>query len=323
MAELSIQDLFKLFEDNQLSPVNSVDPIIKQKQQTTNFIKIGDIVVVQFKDQEIRGEINRVYEQVGINFYDIKVGTTIIPIKFDNIIEHYPKNRKFDQIIKDNIKEIESEEIIQGKNPVQTSIQTQVKKIQQPPQSKKVEMVKNSIVLKPTLVESIEFKPIFIEENKNEPKDKIKSEVNEEEPEKVMKTAEEVEEEENNKHPENTNFNETIKVIGKIIQFSSNLKLNEVIDFLAKRGIDKEKCWYFITEKNNELHLIRNNDLGFKLQPFVLSFINLKIKDKLTESKDQIKIIGNNQFSIVSNIPQELYETVKNGLIALLSQTKK
>jgi hypothetical protein len=309
MAELSIQDLYKLFEDNQLSPTNSVEPVIKQRQQqTSNFIKVGDIVVAQFKDQELRGEVNRVYEQVGIEFYDIKVGTTIVPIKFDNIIEHYPKNRKFDQIIKENVKEIESE-IVQEKKTVQTPIQTQVKTIQTPPQPKKVEMV--------------ELKPTLIEENKNEPKDKVKSEVKEEEPEKVMRTAEEVEEEENNKHPENTNFNETVKVIGKITQFSSNLKLSEVIDFLAKRGIDKEKCWYFITEKNGELHLIRNNDLGFKIQPFVLSFIDLKIKDKLTESKEQIKIIGNNQFSIVSNIPQELYETVKNGLIALLSQTKK
>ena len=300
MAELSIQDLYKLFEDNQLSPSNSVEPIIKQRQQTTNFIKVGDIVVAQFKDQELRGEVNRVYEQVGIEFYDIKVGTTIVPIKFDNIIEHYPKNRKFEP------------EIVHEKKTIQTPIQTQVKTIQTP-QPKKVEMVEKPIVLKPTL----------IEENKNEPKDKVKSKVKEEEPEKVMRTAEEVEEEENNKHPENTNFNETVKVIGKITQFSSNLKLSEVIDFLAKRGIDKEKCWYFITEKNGELHLIRNNDLGFKIQPFVLSFIDLKIKDKLTESKEQIKIVGNNQFSIVSNIPQELYETVKNGLITLLSQTKK
>jgi hypothetical protein len=294
MAELSIQDLYKLFEDNQLSPINSIEPIVTQQKQNSqnNFIKIGDIVVVQFKEQELRGEVNRIFEKVGIDFYDIKVGTTIIPVKFDSIIEHYPKNTKF-EIIKENVqKPIE-----------QKPIPTQIKPI---------------VVQTPKQV----VQPNLIEENKNVPKDKIKNIVKEEEPVKTIKTAEEVDEEDNKKNPENTNFNETVKVIGKITQFSSNLKLSEVIDFLAKKGIDKEKCWYFITEKNGELHLIRNNDLGFKMQPFVLSFVDLKIKNKLTESKEQIKIVGNNQFSIVSNIPQELYETVKNGLIALLSQTK-
>jgi glutamyl/glutaminyl-tRNA synthetase len=295
MAELTITDLYKLFEDNQLSPNNTFEPI-NQPKQNNSFIKTGDIVVAQIKDREYKGEIERIFEKSGIEFFDLKISTngisSIVPIGLDNIIEHYPKNRKFDQ-------QTTKKEIVQEKK-VADLPKTQVKTVETP----------KPITITPTLVE----------ENKN---DKKKTETQEEEPEKTMRTAEEVEEEENKKNPENTNFNETVKVIGKITHFSSKLTLNEVIDFLAKRGIDKEKCWYFITEKNGELHLIRNNDLGFKIQPFVLSFIDLKIKDKLTESKEQIKIVGNNQFSIVSNIPKELYETVKNGLIALLSQTKK
>jgi len=323
MAEMTIQDLYKLFEDNNLSPNNSNVESTKTPQQktNTNIIKIGDIVVASFKDREFRGEVSKVLEKNGVEQYDIKVGTTIISVKFDNILEHYPKNTKFEQPIKkDNIKEIHPEEIIQETKKIDIPLQTQVKPktvvTTPPPVQKPVDEKKTITTIQPTLVE----------ENKNEPKKIENGKVSEDErdPKKVRKSREEVEEEENKKNPENTNFTtETVKMYGKIAHFSGSLKLNEVIDFLANKGIDKEKCWYFITEKNGELHLIRNNDKGFQIQPFVISFVDLKIKDKLTESKEQIKIVGNNHFSIISNIPQSVYELTKNGLIALLSQTKK
>ena len=60
MAELTISDLYKLFEDNQLSPNNSVEPI-NQPKQNNSFIKTSDIVVAQIKDREYKGEIERVY----------------------------------------------------------------------------------------------------------------------------------------------------------------------------------------------------------------------------------------------------------------------
>jgi hypothetical protein len=303
MAEMNIQELYKLFEDNNLSPKNQfIDQ--KPQQETTNFIKTGDIVVAQFKNREFRGEVSKIYEKTGIDFYDIKVGETIISVKLDNIIEHYPKNRKFDtQIKKENIKKIQPEEIIKEDKKIDIPIQT------------KQEVINKKIP-----------KPIIIEENKNLKKDDIKEkpQIKEEEPQKILKDPKKVEKEENDKNPQNKDFtSETVKVIGKITQFSGNLKLQEVIDFLAKHGIDKEKCWYFITEKNKEIHLIRNNERGFQMYPFVISFVDLKIKDKLTESKKQIKIAGNNNFSIISNIPDELYDLTKNSLIALLSQTKK
>lgn len=317
MAEMTISDLYKLFEDNKLSPSTPIVESIPQ-QKNTNIIKVGDIVVASFKDREFRGEVSKVLEKNGVEQYDIKVGTTIISVKFDNILEHYPKNRKFEQPIKkDNIKEIQPEEIIKEDKKIDIPIQTQIKPKSIPPTVQKPADEKKTI----TTIE-----PTLVEENKNEPKKIENGNVSEDErdPKKVRKSREEIEEEENKKNPENTNFTtETVKMYGKIVQFSSNLKLAEVIDFLAKKGIDKEKCWYFITEKNGELHLIRNNDKGFQIQPFVISFVDLKIKDKLTESKEQIKIVGNNHFSIISNIPQSVYELTKNGLIALLSQTKK
>jgi len=276
--ELTIQDLYKIFEDNHLLPISPTPVPINNVYQKQNFMVVGDIVVVQLNNQEIKGEISNIFEKLGIEYCEIKVGTSIVKIKFDDIIEHYPKNRTFEKKVNETV------------------LQTQTKKPLIQPQEKST--------------------PKLIEVNKNTTKTNQKE---------TPKTVENVGDENNKKHPENTNFNEsTVKVIGKITQFSSNLTIKEVVDFLAKQGIDKEKCWYFITEKNNgEIHIIKNNDLGFKIQPFVISFIDLKIKNQLTENKNQIKIVGNNQFSILSNIPKELYDSVKNGLITLLSQSKK
>lgn len=322
MAEMTIQDLYKLFEDNKLSPNNPVEQQPQQKTtNTTSFIKVGDIVVAAFKNREFKGEVNKIQEKAGQEQFDIKVGTTIISVKFENILEHYPKNRAFDQ--KNTITEIEAEEIVNEEkkidiplsNPLSAPkpvIPVQTKPVTPPVQKKPVVENKTTTI-----------NPIIIEENKND-----KSKINkvddqiEKEPVKVLKTQQDIDEEDDKKNSEVTNFNETVKVIGRITHFSSNLKLNEVIDFLAKKGIDKEKCWYFITERQGEIHLIRNNEIGFKMYPFVLSFVDLKIKEKLTESKQQMKIVGNNQFSVISNIPESVYETIKNGLIALLSQTK-
>lgn len=318
---MNIQDLYKLFEDNNLSPTGSfVQP--EQPQNGGSFIKIGDIVVAQFKNREIRGEVFRIFEKVGVEHYDVKVGTTIISVNVNNIIEHYPKNTKFETIKKENIKEIQPEEIIQEDKKIDIPLQTQIRPAAKPVQQP---------VVKP------EPKPIpvvIVEENKNVAKDKLKdieSQVGtgEGEPKKVIPNPKRIEKEDEEKNPDKTSFKtnetvkETVKVIGRITHFTGNLKIQEVIDFLAKKGIDKEKCWYFITEKNGEIHLIRNNEKGFQMQPFVISFVDLKIKDKLNESKEQIKIVGNNHFSIISNIPQSVYDTIKNGLITLLSQTKK
>lgn len=298
--EMSIQDLYKLFEDNKLSsnPVN----VVQQQPNVineANFIKTGDIVVVQFKDREFRGEVSKIYEKAGSESYDIKIGNTIISVKFDNILEHYPKNRKFEQ---PSIKDVKAVEITQEKKVLSTT----VKPIQKPIQN-----------IKETKVETkIDPKKKIIKNNDTEEKEM---------PKKIIQNPKEVEEIENNKNPENNNFtNETIKLIGRIVHFSEKLKLDDVIKVLQNKGIDKEKCWYFITEKNNnELHIIRNNDKGFQIQPFVISFIDLKIKNIINEATNQINIKGNNNFSIISNIPNNLYEQIKNGLIALLSQIKK
>ena len=129
MAEMTIQDLYKLFEDNNLSPTNSVQPQPQQNSQQTS-IKVGDIVVASFKNREFRGEVNKVYEKLGVEQFDVKVGTTIISVKFDNIMEHYPKNRKFEQ--KNTITEIKPEEITEKKK-VEIPLQPKPKPVEPKP----------------------------------------------------------------------------------------------------------------------------------------------------------------------------------------------
>ena len=48
---MTIQDLYKLFEDNKLSPNNPVEQQPQQRTNTTSFIKVGDIVVAAFKNR--------------------------------------------------------------------------------------------------------------------------------------------------------------------------------------------------------------------------------------------------------------------------------
>ena len=288
--ELDIKDLYKLFEDNNLSPQI---PFQQQPQKVVSMIKDGDIVVTEFKGREFRGEICKTYEKNGIETYDVKVGQTIISVKFENILEHYPKNNKFETIRKEEPKQV-SKEIIK------------------PP----VKKVENKIPVKPVVVES-----------KVEPENPTSHKVDkEEQPKKVLADPKKLEKEEIEKNPDNANptnemldSKKEIKVIGKVTHYTG-LKLQEVEDFLTTKGI-KEKCWYMVSEKNDEIHVIRNNDKGFKIQPFVLSFMEIQIKNKkLNENSSQIKIKGNNNFSIISNIPKDLYDLIRNGLIVLLSK---
>ena len=286
--ELDIKDLYKLFEDNNLSPQIPVQHI---PQQTVNMIKIGDIVVTEFKGREFKGEISRIYEKIANEIsYDVKVGQTIISVKFENILEHYPKNSKFE-----TVKKVETIKPISTKNTI-----------------KKVE---NKVPVKSVI------------ENKIEPEKPTNKVDKGEQPQKVLTDPKKLEKDEIEKNPDNSNpTNEVldsekkeIKVIGKVAHYTG-LKLQEVEDFLTNKGI-KEKCWYMVSEKNDEIHVIRNNDKGFKIQPFVLSFMEIQIKNKkLNENSSQIKIKGNNNFSIISNIPKDLYDLIRNGLIVLLSK---
>ena len=91
-----------------------------------------------------------------------------------------------------------------------------------------------------------------------------------------------------------------------------------------KKLLSKEDYWYLLTEKENEIHIIRNNQKGFEIQPFANALVVHFLKNKsINESVKQIKVAGNSNFSVVSNIPPNLRKPMLNSLIRLLSGITK
>jgi len=118
---------------------------------------------------------------------------------------------------------------------------------------------------------------------------------------------------------------ENVKLIGNLIYFK-NITYNQVNEMFNKNKLQKNKYWYLLTEKSNEIHIIKNNEKAFQIQPFVNALVShfLKSQNKLImESYNQIKISGNNSFSIISNIPNNIQKDLLNKIIFLLTDVKK
>ena len=116
---------------------------------------------------------------------------------------------------------------------------------------------------------------------------------------------------------------EKIKTIGKLLYYK-DVKYSEINSMFEKKLLSKEDYWYLLTEKENEIHIIRNNQKGFEIQPFANALVVHFLKNKsINESVKQIKVAGNSNFSVVSNIPPNLRKPMLNSLIRLLSGITK
>jgi hypothetical protein len=151
--------------------------------------------------------------------------------------------------------------------------------------------------------------------------------------EKVQKKTKNVVDEEEDKEEKNspdnqvdlTINNENIKPIGKLIYYK-NVKYSKIENMFEKKLLSKEEYWYLLTERSNEIHVIRNNEKGFEVQPFMNALVGhfLKSQNKLiNESYGQLKISGNNNFSVITNVPQNIHKELLNSIINLLSGVKK
>jgi hypothetical protein len=146
---------------------------------------------------------------------------------------------------------------------------------------------------------------------------------------KKKKIIDEVEQREEKNSPDNQvdltieNVSmDRIKTIGKLVYYK-NMKYSEITDMFEKKLLSKEEYWYLLTERQNEIHVIRNNEKGFQIQPFVHALVGHFLKNKsLNESARQIKISGNSGFSVITNIPANMQKPMLNSLIALLSGVK-
>jgi hypothetical protein len=139
------------------------------------------------------------------------------------------------------------------------------------------------------------------------------------------KLVKEFEDEENENSPEDQidlTANENIKVIGKVIQYK-NIKYSEIQTMFEKRFLSKDKIWYCLTEKTNEIHVVRNNDSGFRIQEFAVSLVDHFTKQNKPINEGQfnkIKVKGNDNFAIISNVPPKVYGQMLNSLVMLLSK---
>lgn len=241
---MELDKLYSIYRSN----IKVEDNQLKENQTEIN---VGDILVVLYKNREVRGEVSSVFE----NYYLLKgKNGSSIKVTMDDITEHYPKNRLFEN--KTN-----------KKNPLEKS-------------SEKIN------------------KKILDEENKeleNSPDNQVDLSI------------------------------ENIKTIGKVFYYK-DIKYSEIEKMFEKKLISKEDYWYLLTEKPHEIHIIKNNEQAFQIQPFINSLIShfLKSQNKLiNENYNQIKLSGNNNFSVITNIPQGIQNQLLNSIISLLSGIKK
>jgi len=216
-------------------------------EENNNFINVGDIVVASYNNKEVRGEVSAVLE----NKFEIKgKNGNKIRVTIDDIMEHYPKNRHFENKV---LKKDDEEIVAQKKKKT--------------------------------------FKEIEQDEMKNSPDDQV-----------------------------DLTINEKIKIFGKVLKYQ-DVKYSDIENMFEKRVLTVEKIWYCMTEKQGEIHVVRQNEKGFRIQPFAMSLMDhfLKVKP-LNEGYNQIKIKGNDNFAILSNVPPLIYGKVLNGLISLLSK---
>jgi len=75
---------------------------------------------------------------------------------------------------------------------------------------------------------------------------------------------------------------------------------------------------YFIVEKNQEIHVVKVKD-GFQMKPFVESLISHLLKNNIIrENIKNMKIVGNDEFCILKDVPKSTNLLVKDQLKKLL-----
>ena len=130
--------------------------------------------------------------------------------------------------------------------------------------------------------------------------------------------------------------NKKVDFYGKIAKFPKNTKAQKAYNFLENIKIPKNKLWYFIIEKEiiikdgednyEELQVIKyNNKEGINCQKFVEALKTYYIEDiEITKHIKDLRIDGNDNFSVIRNIPnvdingKKLISILTEDLIKLL-----
>jgi len=120
---------------------------------------------------------------------------------------------------------------------------------------------------------------------------------------------------------------ENFDFVGKIVKFPSNIKPSVSIVMLENNNISKDKLHYIISKQTeNTLVLLKYNEsVEMKLTDFINTLINYyKENDKIKNIFEKIIIEGNNNFSIIKNIPdiklgdKQLIQVLNDDIMKLL-----
>lgn len=117
--------------------------------------------------------------------------------------------------------------------------------------------------------------------------------------------------------------NENIKFIGKIAIIDGIESAKESFMLLENKNISKEKLWYFVFERKDELIFAKfNNKVGFKLKELTISLLNrYETKEPLLKSIiEKIEIDGKDDYVKLFNMTDKFKDLIKKDLIQLLSK---
>lgn len=117
------------------------------------------------------------------------------------------------------------------------------------------------------------------------------------------------------------------KLIGKVVKLPNDSKVDKVMENIK---IPRNKAWYVLVEKqDSELHMVKYNKQGVNANQFVAELkryyiTRYKDNETLRQKFESIVVVGNENFSIIKNIPliqmegKTLISRITEDLIRLL-----
>jgi hypothetical protein len=111
---------------------------------------------------------------------------------------------------------------------------------------------------------------------------------------------------------ENEQKKTAAKVKGKVLHFPFDTDFRLIESKFDDVKIPRDKHWYMITEKyndnkGNQIHLIKWNQNGVNANSFVEAlkkrYIDISSDAKMKDLFEKIRVVGNDKFSIIENIP--------------------
>lgn len=128
--------------------------------------------------------------------------------------------------------------------------------------------------------------------------------------------------------------NNNIELTGKVVKFPKNTKAVKALQFLENVKVNPNKIWYIIIEdQGTDLKMVKyNRTLGVNLLEYTTNLKKYYItqfsdKQEILEMFKNIIVEGENDFSVIKNIPkiilennQTLISKIASDLIKLLAK---